>query len=547
MATYLKFHQLKRSPFEGRDSHQLVLATASLRSAYAEIKVGLQENAPRICVSGGAGIGKSSFARALPKLLESDARCVLVRDPSSAWSQLETSVAKQLQLKGGQLARTSLLPIRQQGRRIVLIIDQAEELPPESLEHLDRLLGYRDDEGEPLVQCILLANLEQAPRGREIPLLWWLDQLATRQLRFSPIPEEGIRSYIDKHLKKAGSRDTSIFIDSAVTAIYRYTGGVPRAVSALCEELLTRAAELRQHQIDAELVASICRDELPAGPDAKPNPPEADLPSLFQEPACDPTAVKLETAPSPPLHDRRAIRLDAPDPFAAPEPELQIQQGLVHMEEPEAGTAYSGPSGLSDDDSFSSFQPTRSDPRRRKELHRGVSPLAPGSGRGARIVRNLMGAALLLCMAMAIHMFFFAEEPAAPRLRKPLPAPKALVQPAPPELAVGGPSFVLEPRPEAQTLAVVTEAASAANLEFQTPDGLTADLRLDPTTGPLAATAGPLVEQPEALAAADDLSLGELQARADESPDEPRDFEPWAEQAPEPAATLNPTAAAPQP
>ena len=87
MATYLKFHQLKRSPFEGRESNQLVLATASLRSAYADIRSSLRENSPRICISGSSGIGKSSFARALPKLLESEAQCVRVRDPGSHWSR----------------------------------------------------------------------------------------------------------------------------------------------------------------------------------------------------------------------------------------------------------------------------------------------------------------------------------------------------------------------------------------------------------------------------------------------------------------------------
>ncbi len=51
MATYLKFHQLERSPFEGQGSHQLVLATSSLRRAYAEIKSGLAEGSPLICLS----------------------------------------------------------------------------------------------------------------------------------------------------------------------------------------------------------------------------------------------------------------------------------------------------------------------------------------------------------------------------------------------------------------------------------------------------------------------------------------------------------------
>ena len=95
MATYLKFHQLEHSPFEGQGSG-LVLATESLRKAYAQIKTGLEEGAPRICLSGGPGIGKSSLARALPKLLGNEAHCVLVRDPSIDWTRLEPTIAKQL-------------------------------------------------------------------------------------------------------------------------------------------------------------------------------------------------------------------------------------------------------------------------------------------------------------------------------------------------------------------------------------------------------------------------------------------------------------------
>ena len=58
MATYLKFHQLERSPFEGRGDDPFVLATPSLRRAYAEIRSGMEDDSPRICLSGSSGIGK---------------------------------------------------------------------------------------------------------------------------------------------------------------------------------------------------------------------------------------------------------------------------------------------------------------------------------------------------------------------------------------------------------------------------------------------------------------------------------------------------------
>ena len=526
MATYLKFHQLEHSPFEGRGSNQLVLATSSLRRAYAEIKSGMEDGSPRICLSGGSGIGKSSFARALPKLFEADARCALVRNPDSEWSQLKTSIARQLQLEGGQLSRTSLMASRHDGRRIVLVIDQAEDLSAESLEHLDSVLGYRDDDGKQLVQCILLANLEDAPQGREIPLLWWLDQLATLQLRFSPIPEDGVRSYIDKHLERAGFRGTSIFDDEAVTAIYRYTGGVPGSVSALCEELLSRAAEERNSSIDARLVANVCGDQLARENNAKPDALATDV---------------------------RAIPVDAMDPFAETEPELKIQQGLVHMDETLAPMASPSLGDPAEHSAFSGFQPPRFRPWPRRELRERVSQSSPGSGRSARSVRNLIAIALLACLAMAVHLAFFAAEPAAPRLTKPIPPTTALLPVDPPMVRIDEPAAILEPatEPESEKLEIAKEEPRVEEiLEPEAAAGLTSDLRLDPSTTNAAAPAAspsPMPEELEAIEEAAAPSPREVSRLADSADEEPGEFEPWAEQAPEPAPSGTPAAPAPLP
>ncbi len=521
MATYLKFHQLERSPFEGDGSDQLVLATDSLRRAYAEIKSGLDDGSPRLCMSGGPGIGKSSLARALPKLLASGAKCSLIRDPSVDWSRTKAAIAKQFGVKDGRLSRSTLMASRTDGRRLVIVIDEAEHLDGESLEHLDVLLGYRDDGGEQLVQCILMANLEAAPRGQDVPLLWWLDRLTTRQLTFSPIPEDGIRNYIDKHLKKAGARDSSIFDEDAIVAIHRFTGGVPGAVSALCEQLLAKAAELERRSITANLVAQMCGDEL-----------------ALEEPAFEAPEARTSPRAAEPAHELPRFaepsrsRGDSPS-VTEPEPELEIQQGLLPLDE----TNYADPA-----DFFADSRQAR-EPRQPQALPRQVARHSPGSGRSARMLRNLMVLAVVAVLAVVLHAWMTGDATSAP------PKPPTQAQMTPPPAAPEAIHPIVPPADrELVAPSLALEDAQGRN-QAGAPDGLTSDLKLDPSIDDAAALTaskggGAQAVKPAATDEPPALSLSELYEIAEKAKAGPQDLEPWSQQAPE--ATAAPAAPAPQ-
>ncbi len=541
MATYLKFHQLERSPFEGAGSDRLVLATEALRRAYAEIRTGLDEGAARICLGGGPGIGKSSLARALPKLLASDAACVLVRDPSRDWAQVKATIIKQLCLEAGQLSRASLVQARGEGRRIVLIIDEAEALPAESLEHLDVLLGYRDDGGHQLVQCILLANLEGAPRGQDVPLLWWLDKLTTRQLTLAPIPLSGIRSYVDKHLKKAGASDGSIFEDEAIVAIHRYTGGVPGAVSALCEQLLGTAATRGSRTVTAALVARVFGDTPPSEPSTTPEraEPEARAPTDaglgIDHSNTPPTAEEtLSGEGLPQFHarvgerasERLASRADArAHSPAEPESDLQVQQGLLPVQES---------SNYASETDFFADVDTESEMRVRKDSSYAA---AATPGRGEQLVSKLIRLAFIAVLAVAVHAAWSRWGGTALELWGEIlgftpPSLAELEVPAPGAQIVGELAAQAE-----ESVGAVLAADPEESSDSLDEAGLTSDLKLDPTArneAPLEARGGLEAATP-APGTTDDpvLSLDELYEIAEQADAAPAEPEPWTQQGPE--------------
>jgi type II secretory pathway predicted ATPase ExeA len=272
MSTYLKFFELEQSPFEaGEGATQVVLGTRALRDALATIETGLEDGIERICVSGGPGLGKTSLARALPKLLGDATRVAIVLDPTVGWESARRSIARQWELPGGGLPRAGLVEAAR-SERLVLVVDAAETATEEFLDHLDVLLSYRGEDARPVVQSVLLAQLSGGERPSPAPLLWWLDRIQTLQLEFAPLPREGIGSYIHKHLKRAGWRGPRLFEPEAALAVHGYTGGIPGEVSRLCERLLAEAAERGLHSIDEAFVHAICdesseAEEAPAGGD----------------------------------------------------------------------------------------------------------------------------------------------------------------------------------------------------------------------------------------------------------------------------------------
>lgn len=265
MSAYLKFFELEQSPFEGKAQAQVVLGTKALREAFALIRTGLDEGDARICVSGGAGLGKTSLARALPKLLGDSARVAVILDPDVSWETQRGSIAKQWGLTAGGLARAILIEAARD-RRLVLVIDQAERASEEFLDHLDIILSYRSENDEPVVQSILLARLSGRDQQDPAPILWWLDRIQTLQLEFAPLPRDGVESYIHKHLKRAGWRGERLFTEGAALAIHGYTGGIPGEVSKLCERLLAEAAARDRHDIDDTFVHSLCDEHESGGP-----------------------------------------------------------------------------------------------------------------------------------------------------------------------------------------------------------------------------------------------------------------------------------------
>jgi len=251
-----EFYGLSRPPFPTGGEAGSVLLTEPLREITQEIRKSFRGGAEIVCIDGEAGIGRTSLFRALPRLLEDDFQVALVRDFSRPWDQVVDAIVREFELEGGVISRSSLIAARAHGRRLVLAVDDADQISSKALDRicvLSRLLG---DDDEPLVRVILSADLVRAGRSSESPLLFaWLDSEHLHTLQ--SLPEEGIHSYIHARLRRAGWRGEPLFNEDAGKILNRCSSGNPRKLSAACNELIERAAARGLTQIPPDFVFDV--------------------------------------------------------------------------------------------------------------------------------------------------------------------------------------------------------------------------------------------------------------------------------------------------
>lgn len=257
---YEKFYGLQAKPFRLSPEPRFFFTSATHKSALAYLRYGLYQGEGFIVVTGGAGTGKTTLVRTLSGEVAGHRMVVaeLVNTQLQAHDLLRAIAgAFQLAQRGTKSDLINrlydfLLVRAQKNQRVLLVVDEAHNLPPGSFEELRMLSNFQHGERS-LLQCILLGQ----PPLRDALAHSALQQRVIATHHLEPLLPEETRGYILHRLRYVGWRGDPVFSGEAIGLIHRCSHGIPRRINALCDRLLLFGCLEERHELDAAAVAKV--------------------------------------------------------------------------------------------------------------------------------------------------------------------------------------------------------------------------------------------------------------------------------------------------
>ncbi|MEM7563870.1 MAG: AAA family ATPase [Pseudomonadota bacterium] len=263
---YNEFFRLDKSPFNIQPDPEFLYPSKNHALAIAMLEYGIQQRSGFVVVTGEIGCGKTTLvnylldhlnASVIPGVishtaLESED---LLRWVLQAFDQAYLAEHK-IELLDG--FKRFLIDKKESGHQVVLIVDEAQNLTPGTLEEL-RMLSNLTLHSKPLLQLIFIGQ----PQLRDILEKKELDQFAQRisaDFHLTTLGADETRQYIEHRLSISG-RDTPLFDDNAVELVYRATNGIPRKINIICDTALVYGFASKCEMITSEIVAEVLEDK----------------------------------------------------------------------------------------------------------------------------------------------------------------------------------------------------------------------------------------------------------------------------------------------
>ena len=269
---YESYYGLREKPFSLLPDPAFLYMSEKHRRALAILRYGLMNEAGFTVITGEIGSGKTTLIRELLNEIERDysMTAATVSNTHRTFGELLEWVllAFNLEYRGKkkvelyQTLADFIAEEYNQGRRTVLIIDEAQNLDVEALEQL-RMLSNINADRDQLLQLILVGQ----PALREILRLPELRQFAQRigvAYNLKTLNLEETWQYIRHRLQVAGG-DPNLFDTKACAAVHYYTGGTPRLINVLCDTALVYGFGEQKQRIDLDLVIEVVRDKMKEG------------------------------------------------------------------------------------------------------------------------------------------------------------------------------------------------------------------------------------------------------------------------------------------
>lgn len=242
---YEPYYGLTCKPFQLNPDPTFYFGSKQHKRATAYLEYGLHQNEGFIVVTGEVGAGKTTIVRGLLGKLDSS-KVVAAQLVSTQLDAEDTlrMVAAAFGVRTKNLGKSDvllaleafLIEVTCQGKRCLLIVDEAQNLTPKAVEEL-RMLSNFQFETHALLQSFLIGQPEFR-RIMQSPHMQQLRQRVIAACHIGPMGQDETEAYIEHRLKCAGFSGARLFDSGAAEAIYEASGGIPRRINSLCDRLL---------------------------------------------------------------------------------------------------------------------------------------------------------------------------------------------------------------------------------------------------------------------------------------------------------------------
>ena len=262
---YQRHFGLIREPFNITPDPSFLYLSASHKEALAQLLYGVKARKGFVVLTGEVGTGKTTLIHTLLRELDGNTHTALILSTIASPKDLLRYLCEEFGLMKSKRVKKEihnyltmlngfLLEMYRKGDNVVLIIDEAQNLPVEVLESV-RLLSNFETPRDKLLQILLVGQPELAMR-LDTPELRQLKQRVGLRYHLRPLSFVECSEYVGHRIEIAGGTPT-VFTPKALEAIHSYSGGTPRMVNILCDNGMLTAYASGKKRVDGSIIQEV--------------------------------------------------------------------------------------------------------------------------------------------------------------------------------------------------------------------------------------------------------------------------------------------------
>jgi general secretion pathway protein A len=289
---YESFYGLKEKPFDlGPDPRYLYMSEAH-EYAYTHLEYAITEDKGFVIITGATGSGKTTLINYLLSRIRQRIRVGVINYTPVFPADFMKMVCQEFDLKIGGKDKASMVDVFHrflqtqfaQGWRVILVVDEAQNLPSKTIEEI-RMLSNFEAQRHHLIQIVLVGQ----PGLHAKLQMKDLEQFAQRVTvhgHLEALKAEEVGQYINHRLRVAGANRADIFTGEFIEAVHRYSRGIPRVINILCDTALVYGYADEKRRIDGHVLEEVVKAREVGGAvsgaregegAASPSPAEAQL------------------------------------------------------------------------------------------------------------------------------------------------------------------------------------------------------------------------------------------------------------------------------